>query len=88
MVDTAKMQADARLDRRAKHLAAITPHVPVFVCRNLLILADGDWSQKAYPATKVNPQPTRSIRGQSAANANDSRSGPFTACWRRYLELG
>jgi hypothetical protein len=37
-----KTQADARLDRRARHLAAITPHVPVFVCRNLLILADRD----------------------------------------------
>ena len=35
MPDTAKELADARLDRRARHLAAITPHVPVFVCRNL-----------------------------------------------------
>jgi hypothetical protein len=34
------MLADARLDRRAKHLAVITPGVPIFVCRNLLILAD------------------------------------------------
>jgi hypothetical protein len=36
------LDTDAWLDRRAKHLAAITPHVPVFVCRNLLILADRD----------------------------------------------
>ena len=42
MLDTAKVLADARLDRRARHLAAITPGVPVFVCRNLLILADRD----------------------------------------------
>jgi hypothetical protein len=58
MVDTAKMLADARLDRRAKHLAAITPHVPVFVCRNLLILADRDSAAKALPSGK----------GQSVAN--------------------
>jgi hypothetical protein len=39
--------ADARLDRRARHLAAITPHVPEFVCRNLLILADRDSTKRA-----------------------------------------
>lgn len=49
MLDTAKMLAEARLDRRAKHLAAITPHVPVFVCRNLLILADRDLAADASP---------------------------------------
>ena len=40
MLDTAKMLADSRLDRRANLLATITPQVPVFVCRNLLMLAD------------------------------------------------
>jgi hypothetical protein len=30
------------LDRRAQHLALMTPGVPVFVCRNLLALADRD----------------------------------------------
>jgi hypothetical protein len=38
---TRKQQAsDAQLDRRAVHLAIITPGVSVFVCRNLLKLAD------------------------------------------------
>jgi hypothetical protein len=53
MLDVAKMLADARLDRRAKHLAAITPHVPVFVCRNLLILADRDLAADALPCGEV-----------------------------------
>jgi hypothetical protein len=35
--------AEASLDRRAIHMAAITPHVPIFVCRNLLKLADADF---------------------------------------------
>ena len=45
MVDTAQALANARLDRRAKHLAVITPHVPVFVCRNLLVLADQEFDE-------------------------------------------
>jgi hypothetical protein len=58
MLVTPNLLADTRLDRRAKHLAAITPHVPVFVCRNLLILADRDLAAAAL---------TRD-QGQSAAN--------------------
>jgi hypothetical protein len=49
MVDTAKLMADARLDRRAMHLAAITPNVPLFVCRNLLMLADRDLAAETVP---------------------------------------
>ena len=47
MLDTAKMLADSRLDRRANLLATITPQVPVFVCRNLLMLADRNFKNPA-----------------------------------------
>jgi hypothetical protein len=49
MVDTGKLTADALLDRRAKHLTVIAPHVPVFVCRNLLMLADRDLASAPLP---------------------------------------
>jgi hypothetical protein len=59
MLAAAKMLADVRLDRRAKHLAAITPHVPVFVCRNLLILANRDLAAEASRCSAVQSVPNR-----------------------------
>lgn len=50
MLDTAKTLADARLDRRARHLAAITPGVPVFVCRNLLMIGDRELADETLPS--------------------------------------